>query len=294
MTTSPIPAPPAIAVIGLGRAGRDLVHLARRSGVPVRLAWDVAPGPSPIGDVAVLDGPHPAVRADLVILAVPDGAIEAAAQALGEHGALDPGVCVAHLSGATPSEALRAAGDRQPVAAMHPLQTFVGDGSVPTPFPWVIEGDDRAMECAQALIQALGCNSVRLPAEGKVRYHAAATTASNLLLALLGMVERQAAAAGLPPEHLPALFVPLMEATLSNAVQHGTNRALTGPVQRGDVDTVRAHLRVLTDSGEDLATYARLSLQLLHAAVENGLDEETAEQLRRLLAAAGCPAPEGG
>lgn len=294
MKTSPTADPPAIAVIGLGRAGRDIVHLARRSGVPVTLAWDLASGPARIADVEVPVGAPPTIQGELVILAVPDGAIEAAARELGERGAIEPGACLAHLSGATLSRVLHAAGGDHPVVAMHPLQTFLGDGAAQLPFPWVLEGDDRAVDRARTFVDTLGCTSVRLPAAGKARYHAAATMASNLLLALLGMVERQAAAAGLPREELPGLFLPLMEATLSNAARRGTTRALTGPVQRGDVDTVRAHLRVLADSGEDRAAYARLSLQLLHAAVENGLDGDTAETLQRLLTTDCCPRPDGG
>jgi predicted short-subunit dehydrogenase-like oxidoreductase (DUF2520 family) len=285
---------PSVAVLGLGRAGRDLVHMARASGIDVTVAWSRTLCGDILPDVTVEHGDLPSIDAALVVLAVPDSAIGPVAAELRRAGVLQPTTTLAHLSGATAATALRATGDGRGCVAMHPLQTFLGDGRVPRPFPWILEGDTSAVEIARRLVSALGCSCIELPEAGKARYHAAATMASNLLVGLLRVVERQAALAGLPASQLPQLFVPLMQATLSNAAAVGTSRALTGPIRRGDLDTVAAHLRTLEDSPEDLDVYARLSLHLIDAALESGLDEETAEQLRRRLTATRCPRGEGG
>ncbi len=294
MQTPPGQDAPSIAVLGLGRAGRDLVHMARASGIDVTVAWSRTSRGGILPDVTVAHGDLPSIDASLVVLAVPDGAIGSVAAELRRADVLEPTASLAHLSGATAASALRATGDERGCVAMHPLQTFLGDGQVPRPFPWILEGDAPAVEAARRLVSSLGCGCVELPAAGKARYHAAATMASNLLVGLLRVVERQAALAGLPASQLPQLFVPLMRTTLENAASEGTSRALTGPIRRGDLDTVAAHLRTLEDSPEDLDVYARLSLQLIDAALESGLDEGTAEQLRRRLTAARCPRAEGG
>lgn len=294
MSSPPPKDAPSIAVLGLGRAGRDLVHLARASGVRVALAWNRSPCDALPAGVGAQCGALPRIDASMAVLAVSDAAIAPLARELAEASLVGRDTVLAHLSGATPSAALVGAGGGHGQVAMHPLQTFLGDGAVPTPFPWVLEGDERGVEVARSLVEALGCRATRISAGGKARYHAAATMASNLLVGLICVVERQSAAAGLSPAELPQLFLPLMETTLAHVAAEGTSRALTGPIRRGDLDTVEAHLRTLDDSPEDLDVYARLSLQLIDAALEAGLDEEAAQQLRSRLTGACCPRGEGG
>ena len=285
---------PPLAVVGVGRAGRDLMHLARSAGVEIAFAWSRSGGGSRVAGVLVQSGDVGCIEAGLVILAVPDEAIEGVARHLGEQQLLVPGATLAHLSGVAPASRLRVAGACHPCVSMHPLQTLLGDGRVRQPFPWILEGDEDAVTLAESVVDVLGCTSVQLPGAGKARYHAAATMASNLLVALVHMVDRQAARAGIPRSRLPGLFRPLMESTLEHVMEHDALHALTGPIQRGDVDTVRTHLQALGDSDEDRATYARLSLQLVDMAVEGGLDEDKASQLRRWLTEAGCSPLPGG
>jgi predicted short-subunit dehydrogenase-like oxidoreductase (DUF2520 family) len=95
----------------------------------------------------------------------------------------------------------------------------------------------------ERLAISLGMRPFRVKDSDRVAYHAAATVASNHLVALLGQAARLADAAGVPP----AALLPLVRATLENVEALGAEAALTGPVARGDVDTVRRHLGVLHD-----------------------------------------------
>jgi len=276
-----------MALLGLGRAGRDVAHLLLDSGLPVSLLWNRSPVP-PVNDRPVSHDELPTtIDAETVILAVADRALEELARSL--QGRLASGTILLHLSGVQPAAVLRDAG--QPCGSMHPLQTLVGDGHPSRPFPWILEGDGPAIEAGKRLAQALGCEATVLPSADKVRYHMAACSASNLLIALVDLCERQLSAAGIPPEHLPGLFLPLMSATLEHVAEQGTVASLTGPVSRGDAATVNAHLRTLDDNLADQEAYRALSRLLVRVAQDQGLGPELARELTSLLSPA-CSATD--
>jgi predicted short-subunit dehydrogenase-like oxidoreductase (DUF2520 family) len=175
------------------------------------------------------------------VVATPDAVISRVA--VDVAAALEPGALVIHLSGALGVDALAPlAGLRSDVliGALHPLQTFPSPeaGAARLPASWAaVAGPPAVAELAQELEML----PFTVAAEDRAAYHAAATVASNHLVALLGQVERIAATVGVPL----AAFEPLVRATVDNAFAIGPARALTGPVARGDVDTVLRHLDAL-------------------------------------------------
>ncbi len=280
---------PCVAVLGLGRAGTDLVHLLRDAGIEVSFAWSRNAAGQTVAGVPVTGGALPRrIDADVLLLAVPDRAITDVARRLAASTALPAGATVLHLSGATPAAAIRDGGVTAPCGAMHPLQTLVGDGHPPRPFGWVLEGDADALIHARRIVTRMGCSAVELSAENKPRYHAAAAMVSNQLVALARIAERQMTLAGLPSTQLPELFLPLMRTALAHVAQTGTAGALTGPLVRGDEATVAGHLEAMGDSPADLACYRALSAVLLEIAAERGLDVETVDRMRDLLAGRTC------
>lgn len=285
---------PTVAVLGLGRAGRDLVHLLRGADVPVALAWRRGRGPGRIADVDTVSGALPArIPADVVLLAIPDGAIPSLGRRLAEGSHLSEDTAVLHISGALPAAALTEAGLTVPCGAMHPLQTLLGDGRPRRPFSWVLEGDEPALLRGRQLVRAMECEHVALEGVHRGRYHAAATMVSNHLVALARVAERQMGRAGIPADRLPALFMPLMAAAVENIGRVGTAEALTGPVVRGDVATVAAHLDVLADTPADLHWYRVASAALLPIARERGIDDASLQNLRALLdPPEGCRRPD--
>jgi predicted short-subunit dehydrogenase-like oxidoreductase (DUF2520 family) len=168
---------------------------------------------------------------------------------------------------------------------LHPLQTFAGD-----PDPALLEAahcavtadDEDTLALGEELARRLGMAPFRLPDGGKARYHLAAVVGCNLLVALESEAKRLMDAATGDGDGL-AHLAPLLRATLANLLAGGDPaRALTGPVARGDVGTVRAHLRLLDREQPRLArTYRALSLEALALAAPR-LDDETVRTLRAL------------
>jgi predicted short-subunit dehydrogenase-like oxidoreductase (DUF2520 family) len=199
--------------------------------------------------------------ADLVIVATPDAAIDEAATRLAPSVRAD--ALVIHLSGARGLDALRSVPAR--TGSLHPLQTFptTDAGADRLAGAWcAIAGDPQVGDLAALL----GLHAVEVDDADRVRYHAAACIASNHLVALLDQVRRIA------PIPLAAFF-PLVQATVENVAERGPAAALTGPVARGDAETVRAHLDAL--AGEDRDAYrdlARLAQRLSGRAGDAALD----------------------
>lgn len=178
---------------------------------------------------------------DLVLLAVPDAAIADAA------GAIRPGPLLGHLSGAT---GLGALGAREGFS-LHPLLTVTGGPSAAEPGPEpepgagpaerfagayaAVDGtSEHAVAVAESLADRLGLRTFRIAEADRPAYHAAASAASNFLVVVEGLAERLAATAGVPREAL----APLAAAALANWRRDGAAAALTGPVARGDEETV--------------------------------------------------------
>ena len=209
-----------LAVIGAGRLGTAIAD-ALRPGPQFEVI-----GPLGRGDAgAHCDGGAPC---DGVLLCVPDREIAAAAAAL-PVGQL----IVGHCSGATGLEPLAP----HEAFSMHPLMTVSATGTVFRGATAAIDGGTRrALELARLIAQALQMHAVRVAAEDRVAYHAAASIASNFLVTLEAAAERLAATAGVTR----TMLAPLVRATVENWVTLGAERALTGPVARGDEATVAA------------------------------------------------------
>ena len=223
-STSDTPSCRRLAIVGRGRVGYALTDALARAGYEVK---------GPLGRGA--DG----AGADAVLLCVPDGEIAVAAAQI------VPGPLVGHCSGATglgplaPHEAF----------SLHPLMTvtaegadFAGAGAA------IAGGTPRALALAAELANALGMRPVEIAEADRPAYHAAASIASNFLITLEEAAERLGTTVGLEREQL----VPLVRATVENWARLGPERALTGPVARGDEATVARQRDAVAESAPDL------------------------------------------
>ena len=214
------PAIPAIArlrcaIVGAGRLGRALTAGLREAGIAVE---------GPLGRGARC------TDADVVLLCVPDGEIANAAAAIEQRA--DRGPLVGHCSGATtlaplaPHEAF----------SLHPLMTVPGDGpaQLAGASAAVAGSTPHARGIAHQLALHLGLTPIDVADEDRAAYHAAASIASNFLVTLEAAAEQLAASAGVDRQAL----VPLVRATVENWASIGPERALTGPIARGDEETV--------------------------------------------------------
>jgi predicted short-subunit dehydrogenase-like oxidoreductase (DUF2520 family) len=215
-----------LAVVGRGRLGSALSASLRQAGV--HASEPLPRGANGRGFEAVL-------------LCVPDAEVASAAALI------PPEVLVGHCSGATSLEVLAP----HEAFSLHPLMTvtagdglerFSGAGAA------IAGSTPHALEFARTLAGALDMRPFELADHDRVTYHAAASMASNFLVTLEGAAERLVVDAGADRE----VLVPLVRATVENWARLGPQRALTGPVARGDELTVAAQRAAIADRAPDL------------------------------------------
>jgi predicted short-subunit dehydrogenase-like oxidoreductase (DUF2520 family) len=223
--------------------------------------------------------------AGLLLIATPDDAIPAAARDVAALDAVRQHQVVLHLSGLLDRTALAVL---QPTGAalgsFHPLQTVADPASAPRRLAGAcagVEGDARAIEAGERLARLLEMRPVRIAAAAKPLYHAAAVIAGNYPAALASVAERLARAAGIAPELAGRMYLPLIAGAAENLLAVGPGQALTGPVRRGDLETLRRHLAALPP--DLLPLYRMLGLEAVQLAAAQGLDEASAAAVRRVL-----------
>jgi len=219
------------------------------------------------------------VDAKVIWICVPDSEISGAANALASN--FDwRGKVTLHSSGALTSDALNALRNRgASVASVHPLMTFVAR-SRPSlhEVPFAIEGDAAAVRVARRIVKDLGGDAYTIRKHDKVAYHAWGTFASPLLTALLATTERVAGLAGVKREAARRRMMPILVQTLVNYASFGAANGFSGPIVRGDVETVKKHLQVLRQEPLTQKAYASLGLAALQY-----LPAKNKDALRKLL-----------
>jgi len=284
---------PGVGIVGAGAAGTALGVAISRAGWPVVAVASrdagqrdrfcvLVPGarafiePAAIADVA-----------DLIIVAVPDDAIADVAGQI----RLRSGQAIVHTSGAVGAGVLaEAAIEGGDVGAFHPLVSFTSDversvaGIAGTTI--AVEGDDRLVELLADLAEAIGGTTVRLLPGTKAAYHAAAVLASGGLIALLDAIVALGAVAGMDERDSLAVYGRLMEQTLANARGVGVAASLTGPITRGDVGTVAAHIATLEVNAPDVVElYLAMARRQLKIAQDRGaLSPNQVTRVGRVLA----------
>jgi predicted short-subunit dehydrogenase-like oxidoreductase (DUF2520 family) len=274
-----------VAIIGAGRMGQGLGVALIHGGAMVAI---VSRSLRPVVPPLVL---HTGTRADavrgaeFVLLATPDDVIGLVAARLAEDSAVGPRHIVLHLSGLLDRRALAPLEETGAgLGSFHPLQTVADPATAPERLAGAyagIEGDARARAGGERLAGALRMTPVFLEPAAKPAYHAAATFAANYTVAVAGVAERVALTAGIAPELAARMYRPLLEGAVAN-LRLGPAAALTGPVRRGDLATIQAHLAVLQPP--DRRLYCELGLAALELARAGGLGEELASRVEELLA----------
>jgi predicted short-subunit dehydrogenase-like oxidoreductase (DUF2520 family) len=197
---------------------------------------------------SILDLPS----ADLILVTVPDQQIEAVARTLVNSPNLQPGTMILHCSGALSSACMDVLHSRQCwLASLHPAFSFKQPHAAIQQFthiPCALEGDEPALDKITALFTAIGAEVYRIAPEHKALYHTAAVFASNYPVALLQQAYDCFTAAGLSGTQAKAVVCGVANSMLQNVSAADMPKlALTGPLQRGDVVTIRRHLETLQD-----------------------------------------------
>lgn len=265
-----------IAIIGGGRMGRGLALALADAAERVEL-WSRRESTGAVA--GAVSG------ATVVIVAVPDDAIALVAEQLALAGAISADQVVLHLSGLLDRGALTAlVPTGAALGSFHPMQSIADPARAKESWSGAavgLEGDARALAQGERIARLLGLVPVHLPPGSKPLYHAGAVIASNYLVALAGWAQRLGESVGLSPAAVLALYRPIMSGTAANLRMHPPVEALTGPVARGDVATIEAHLKALPST--DRLLYAMLGLEALRLARGAGLAEEKAVEVERVL-----------
>ena len=276
---------PRVTIIGAGRMGQGLGLALKRRGYKVVL---LNRGPRDVVPPLLL---HQGSRseatagAELVLLATPDDAIASVAAELAAERAIARDQVVLHLSGLLDRTVLLPLEESGAgLGSFHPLQSVAEPGSAAERLKGAyvgVEGDERALTAAERLANTLRMIPVRIPAEAKPAYHAGAAFVANYTVALVGVAERLARAAGVPDEIASRIYLPLLGGAVANLTSLGPAASLTGAVRRGDVQTLQAHLDAL--SGEDRTLYKTVGRAAVALAREAGLSAEAAARVDAIL-----------
>lgn len=281
-----------IGFIGAGRAGSALATALAQAGHPVVAVADLRPEraaglAAAVGAEAV--PPARAVEAaEIVFLSVPDDAIAPVAAALAAERGVSSGKAFYHLSGLHPASLLLPLGPEEMLGSLHPLLPLADAERGAARLKgclYAFEGGTKAREIARMLVRSLGGRFHVIAAEDKPLYHAAAVIASNYLVALFDVAFGLLAHLGLAGKEAREAVRPLAEATLANLLDLGPEGALTGPISRGDLGTVRTHLCRLAEHDENTAVlYRALGRVTLRLAERAGrLDETQIKALESVL-----------
>ena len=270
-------ASPTTFIVGAGPVATALAGALRLGGVPVLGLWARRPAQAraagATAGVAAFSSAPPDIllEARVVLLAVRDQVIAEVAAMLAGTGLIGKRHVLLHCAGAAASrEVLGGVAEQVAgIGTLHPLAAIT-DGKLAmralrgTVFG--VEGDDASRAAAARLIAALG--GIVLPLDGSqmAAYHAAAALASNYLVATIDAAAAVLASTGVAPDKAARALIPLAESALRNIAAQGTTSGLTGPVRRGDVETVRRHLKTLQDKPELAEIYRALAKRAVEIA----------------------------
>lgn len=289
-----------VGVVGAGRVGAVLAHALQRSGhqiVSVSGASEetleridvLLPG------VPVVDPDDVPSGVDLLLLTVPDDVLAEVVAGFAKLDLFTPGQIVIHTAGRFGTGVLEGASAAGAIVlAIHPAMTFTGtsiDLDRIEGAPFAVTAAPAVLPIAQALVVEMGGEPIVLPESAREVYHAALAHGSNHLVTLVAQAQRILQNAGATDTE--ALLTPLLSAALAGALASG-DHALTGPIRRGDVGTLRSHLSaVAAHSPQILPTYRELARATASRAAE--LDFISASRAMEILDLldSGEPAPSG-
>lgn len=266
--------PPTLTIVGPGRVGRTIgrllvdAHAVRMQDVLGRSVESAAAGAVFIGSGKPVDTFSVLRPADAFLLTVPDDQLRNCGVQLAKAGCLRPGTLVFHCSGAQSSQVLSAASVCGAIlASVHPIRSFADPATVAAGFAgtWCgIEGEASAVAMVSPWFQSVGARLISIDSAKKTLYHSAAVFASNYIVTLIDVAVQAYVHAGVEAETALEVIAPLLRETAENVFRLGAAQGLTGPIARGDMQTVADHQQALMQWSPP---YAALYSQLAEATL---------------------------
>lgn len=267
-----------IGIIGAGKVGIAIASVLKSRGFEIagiasrrQESLDVARRYVGEGPIYAIDVGPIVEGSDVVGVTTQDREISTVAGEISRRFSDLKGKIFFHVSGAQEASELKPLdGKGALLGSLHPLQTFpdIGSGIAVLPSTYIfIEGDKGAMPNLQRIAGSIGFKSLQIAGRHKVLYHLSAVFACNLLSALMYEGERVMDRIGI--DLVP--FFPIIEATLRNIETKGPLHSLTGPIVRGDAETVVSHLSAIEDMPLAVRVYKELSRVALEMAQKRGV-----------------------
>jgi len=273
------PRPPRVVIVGFGRMGGALALGLKQARWPVSVLTRSADAVRRAAQHGLQLADHEDLRgAALCLLAVPDGAIGSAAALVEDD--LAAGAALVHLSGALGLAAFASARTRRPFGTFHPLAAISDPLDALAGHAVAVSATERELvPVLERMARALQLQPLSVPETGRPAYHAGAVMSAGLLVSLAEAAVSALEHAGLERSTALEALLPLMASALRGVETRGLEKGLTGPVVRGDLAVVQAHLEALPP--ELGGIYRLLSRRALRLATT--LPAETRLALERLL-----------
>lgn len=283
-----------VSIIGVGTVGTAIGHILQQKGyqvaaVAARTEETLRKAHAFLSAFSTRNIVEAAKKGNLIFITTSDDQIEKVCQEIAQGNGFKEGDAVFHMSGALPTDVLKSALVKgAKIGSIHPMQTFAGIEGAIQNIPGSVFGvtaDRDLLPVAREIVAALGGEAVEVKDEDKAIYHAAACAVCNYFITLVHYGEELYQSLGIKKEVALKAFLPLLRGTLANLERYGTAEALTGPIARGDVGTIKRHLEALERSlPEEADLYKLLGRYTVNVALEKGtLTEEKAKALREVL-----------
>ncbi|MCW9050484.1 MAG: DUF2520 domain-containing protein [Deltaproteobacteria bacterium] len=284
-----------IALVGPGRVGCAITKSLYRAGYPISAvigrdrhkaisACEFIGCSTELASVELTNIP----ATEIILLAVPDDQIVISAQRLQGMNELPESTTLIHFSGLYPADIMRLTGTAIRLLSLHPLLPFADRQSAFDSLehcPCALEGNASALALGEELIRAIGGQSFLLDGEKKALYHSSACIASNFLVTLIAWARDLLINCGIKSDQAIPLLMPLIQASIENIKTYGPEQGLTGPIVRGDVETVSKHIEALRKTSVNQRdTYLKLGELTLALAENSGrLNAELTQKLQTIL-----------
>ena len=283
---------PTISIIGLGKVGTALLKVLSSQGYQIISAVYK-------GTVSeTLRTAHPKTKfseaipdalddlGDLILITVPDDAITEVVNELDQTFHSLKFKAVAHCSGTHSSAILKPLSDKgAKIASFHPNQSITASAATFKGTWFDAEGDEELIARFKTIADDLEAELIEIKAEQKPYLHASAVIASNYLVVLANLMTRVSDLGGLNEDLTLKALIPLMRNTLVNIEQNGVADALTGPIARGDVNTVKGHIELLSSDPDLTELYKKLGREALNLSGVETTDPDAFVKLQSLLSA---------
>jgi predicted short-subunit dehydrogenase-like oxidoreductase (DUF2520 family) len=284
----------SLGIIGTGAVGSALGILLHRQGYALAGVYDIDRSRSrnliETTGCQLMAAPEEVAQvADILFITTKDAQIQGVVEDLAEKGAFFPGQIVIHTSGSQSAHIMAAASAGGAfLLSLHPLQSFANDAMAIENIPgsvFSIEGDKQVYDVAVSLVELLEGEYFFINEQAKPVYHAGACVVSNYLVGLMHLGVQLLVSADVPEELAQKALLPLLRGTVHNLENMPPAEALTGPIARGDAETIEKQLAGMEQLIPEMTQlYSELGLYTTRLAAKKGTDPVQLQRIRQVFA----------